>query len=102
MPPEVTFNTKPEIAIDQIRAALSDGIAPGVVLADAAYGWNGSFRAPITAAGLTYAVAVQSNACLCPRTWHPCPTRHGADTGGRHRNFAPVPASSRSRPSNWP
>lgn len=75
VPAEVTFKTKPEIAIDQIRAALADGIAPGVVLADAAYGWNGSFRAAITAAGLTYAVAVQSNAALWPPDVAPLPAK---------------------------
>ena len=51
---EVRFQTKPQIALDQIHAALADGIAPGVVLADAAYGYSGELRAALAAAGLTY------------------------------------------------
>lgn len=38
VPEEVTFRTKPEIALDQIRAALEAGAPPGVVLMDAGYG----------------------------------------------------------------
>src|SRR5208282_1712883 len=36
VPDDVKFQTKPEIALDQIRAALAAGVAPGVLLADAA------------------------------------------------------------------
>ncbi len=81
VPAAVTFKTKPEIAIDQIRTALAEGIAPGVVLADAAYGWNSSFRAAITAAGLTYAVAVQSNAGLWPPDVAPLPAKPWSGRG---------------------
>ena len=48
VPEEVEFQTKPEIALDQIRAAAAAEIAPGVVLADAAYGINTEYRARIT------------------------------------------------------
>ena len=44
MPEEVTFRTKPEIALDQIRAALEAGAPPGVVLMDAGYGADTSLR----------------------------------------------------------
>jgi SRSO17 transposase len=54
IPLEVKFQTKPEIALDQIRAALAAGVAPGVVLTDAAYGTIGAFRAGVTAMGLLY------------------------------------------------
>jgi SRSO17 transposase len=37
VPEEVAFQTKPEIALDQIRAAVAAKVARGVVLADAAY-----------------------------------------------------------------
>ena len=35
VPEEVRFQTKPQIALDQIRQALEDEVEPGVVLADA-------------------------------------------------------------------
>ena len=38
VPDDVTFQTKPEIALAQIRAALAAGVAPGVLLTDAGYG----------------------------------------------------------------
>ena len=60
VPPEVSFRTKPQIALEQIAAAQAAGVAPGIVLADAGYGYDGTFRAGLTAMGLTYAVGVQS------------------------------------------
>ena len=38
IPEEITFKTKPQIALDQIRAACAAGVARGVVLMDAGYG----------------------------------------------------------------
>ncbi len=38
VPEEVVFQTKPEIALSMIEQALEDGVPPGAVLADAAYG----------------------------------------------------------------
>ena len=55
VPENVEFKTKPQIALSQIEAALKDGVARGVVLADAAYGATASF-ARLTALGLPYAV----------------------------------------------
>jgi SRSO17 transposase len=60
VPDDVKFQTKPEIALDQIRAAIAAGVARGVLLADAGYGVDSPFRSGITSAGLTYVVGVQS------------------------------------------
>jgi len=38
VPKEIEFQTKPEIALDRIQAAVDSAVARGVVLADAAYG----------------------------------------------------------------
>ena len=38
VPARVEFQTKPEIALEQIRAAVAAKVPLGVVLADAAYG----------------------------------------------------------------
>ena len=51
VPDDVTFQTKPQIALDQIRTAKAQGIAPGVILADAGYGADGGLpclRKPVS------------------------------------------------------
>ena len=59
VPPEVVFQTKPQIALDQIAAAKARGIAPGTILADAGYGADGGFRGGLSTVGLAYVVGVQ-------------------------------------------
>src|SRR3954465_10358643 len=59
VPEEVTFRTKPEIALDQIRAALEAGAPPGVVLMDAGYGADTSLRSALAGLGLAYVAGVQ-------------------------------------------
>jgi SRSO17 transposase len=66
VPDEVTFQTKPEIALSQIRAALEVGVPPATVLADAGYGIDTEFRDGISALGLSYVVGVQSTTSLWP------------------------------------
>ena len=44
VPEDVEFQTKPEIALQQIRQALEQEVPPGVVLADAGYGNGMPFR----------------------------------------------------------
>ena len=44
MPEEITFQTKPEIALDQIRAAAEAGLPRGVILMDAGYGSDTQLR----------------------------------------------------------
>ena len=56
VPEEVEFQTKPEIALDQIRAAVAGQVVRGVVLADAAYGINTEFRDGLTQLELQYVV----------------------------------------------
>src|SRR6202140_5096553 len=57
VPVEVGFQTKPEIALDQIRAAVTAQVARGIVLADAATAINPEFRGAPTELGLQYVVA---------------------------------------------
>jgi len=59
-PPSVRFKTKPQIALEQIRAALKASVAPGVVLMDASYGTNSPLRQAITELGLCYVAAIIS------------------------------------------
>lgn len=67
VPDEVEFQTKPQIALDQIRNAVKDEVPRGVVVADAAYGTDGRFRSAVTELGLKYVVGVQSSFSM----WEP-------------------------------
>ena len=58
IPEEVTFKTKPQLALQMVRRAVADGIPMGVLLADSAYGTSTEFRAGIRSLGLDYAVGV--------------------------------------------
>ena len=58
IPKEISFKTKPQIALEQIREALAAGIPQGTVLADASYGSNSEFRIGVSALGLKYVAAI--------------------------------------------
>src|ERR1700692_1987383 len=58
VPAAIKFKTKPQIALEQIRAAAAAGVPCGVVLTDASYGSNKALRDGITALELTYAEAI--------------------------------------------
>jgi SRSO17 transposase len=77
VPEEIGFKTKPEIALEQIRAAYQTGLPRGVVLMDAGYGANTQLRMDISALGLTYVAGVLPNTTvwapgtepLRPKNW---------------------------------
>src|SRR5213080_4403823 len=48
IPEEISFQTKPEIALDQVRAGGAAGVARGVVLMDASYGSNSALRGGVS------------------------------------------------------
>jgi SRSO17 transposase len=73
VPEDVKFQTKPQIALDQIRTAQEAGVPVGVVLADAGYGHDGAFRAGLTKLGLTYVVGIQSSVAVWPPGQEPLP-----------------------------
>jgi SRSO17 transposase len=81
VPEDVKFETKPEIALSQIEAALKAGVARGVVLADAGYGADGAFRARLTKLGLSYAVGVQSTLSVWPSGEAPLPAKAWSGKG---------------------
>jgi SRSO17 transposase len=66
VPPEVTFATKPRLALQQIRRARADGVPPGIVLIDAGYGNDSRFRDGLTKEGLLYIGGIQSSTKLWP------------------------------------
>ena len=52
IPPEISFRTKPQIALEQLTQAVADAVPRGVVLADPAYGNDTDLRDGITALNL--------------------------------------------------
>lgn len=83
VPAAIRFQTKPQIALDQIRAAHADKLPPGLVLADAGYGIDTAFRTALTELGLPYSLGIQSSTSL----WSPGTTP-----------LPPKPWSRRGRP----
>jgi SRSO17 transposase len=75
VPKEVEFQTKPEIALNQIRSAVDAGVAQGVVLADAAYGNNTEFREEIAALGLQSVLGVQGSMTVWEPGKQPLPAK---------------------------
>jgi SRSO17 transposase len=67
VPAAIGFMSKQKIALEQIKAALAAGIAPGVALMGADYGRDGNLRRELRALALTYVAAIQSS----PMVWRP-------------------------------
>ena len=81
VPAAIRFQTKPQIALDQIRQALADGVPSGVVLADAAYGNDSGFRDEIEQLGLDYVVGVQSSTTVWQPGQGPLPAKQYSGVG---------------------
>jgi SRSO17 transposase len=81
VPEEIQFQTKPEIALEQIRAAVAAKVARGIVLADAAYGINTEFREGLTGLGLQYVVGVQGSMTVWEPGKKPLPAKPRGKTG---------------------
>ena len=81
--PRRSFQTKPEIALDQIRAAAEAGLPRGAILMDAGYGSDTQLRTDVTALGFHYVAGILSNTSV----W-----AHGAAP------LPPKPWSGRGRP----
>lgn len=75
VPEEIEFETKPQIALSQIRAAVAADMDRGVILADAAYGINTDFRDGLSELGLQYVVGVQSSMTVWEPGQQPLPAK---------------------------
>jgi SRSO17 transposase len=82
-PAGISFKTKPEIALEQIRFACEAGLARGTALMDPAYGNDARLRTEITALGLTYVAGIQSNVLVWPSGTGPRRGQGGAKAGPR-------------------
>ena len=74
-PNGVEFQTKPEIALEQIRAAGAAKAPRGIVPADAAYGINTEFRDGLRELELQYVVGVQSTMTVWEPGQQPLPAK---------------------------
>jgi SRSO17 transposase len=75
VPAQVQFQTKPEIALAQIRQAVADRVPPGVVLADEVYGSNREFREGVAELKLNYSLAVRSTTTVWALERQPLPPK---------------------------
>ena len=66
VPETVTFKTKPQIALEQLRAARQAGIPVGAVLMDAAFGNDARLRTGVSELALSYVAGIQSNCLVWP------------------------------------
>lgn len=73
VPKEIRFQTKLEIALEQIRAAVEREIPTAPVLADAAYGNDTAFREGITDLGLSYMLGIMSSTTVWKPGQQPLP-----------------------------
>ena len=80
VPKEITFKTKPAIALEQLRWACVAGLPRGVVLMDAGYGAYTDLRTNITALGLSYIAGIMPQTSVWapgtgpqpPKAWSGC------------------------------
>lgn len=81
VPEEIGFQTKHEIALEQIRAACQAGVPRGVALFDAGYGNHAAFRAAITALGLPYIAGILPNVTVWGPGTGPLPAKPWSGRG---------------------
>jgi len=83
VPDQIVFQTKIEIALDQIRAACAAGLPRGVVLIDAGYGNHSELRAALTALELSYAAGILSSTTVWAPGTGPLPPKPSVPGRGR-------------------
>ena len=97
VPEEISFKTKPEIALEQITAACAAGLPRGVVLMDAGYGNNSELRASVSALALLYVAGILSNTTVWAPGTGPLPPKkwsgHGRVPTRMRRNAKHRPLS---------
>jgi SRSO17 transposase len=81
VPETIAFQTKPQIALEQIKAARAAGLPEGVVLMDAGYGNDTELRTQLTALGLGYAAGIGPKTSVWPPGTGPLPAPPGKGIG---------------------
>ena len=101
IPPAIRFQSKPEIALQQIRTALEREIPAAPILADAAYGSDTKFREGITELGLIYMMGSQSSVSVWSPSQAPMPKRSGKESGVRLSCYAAATSMFRWPCARW-
>ena len=81
VPKEISFKTKPEIALEQLRWACETGLPRGVVLMDAGYGADTTVRANVTTLGLSYVAGIMPNTTVWAPGTGPLPPKKWSGQG---------------------
>src|SRR3989441_9964046 len=81
VPKEISFKTKSEIALEQLRWACEAGLPRGVVLMDAGYGADTDMRANITMLGLSYVAGIMPNTTVWAPGTGPLPPKKWSGQG---------------------
>src|SRR6202165_3240472 len=81
IPQTIAFQTKPEIALEQIKAARTAGLPQGVVLMDAGYGNDTGLRTDITSLSLRYVAGIGPNPSVWPPGAAPSPPQSRSGRG---------------------
>jgi SRSO17 transposase len=98
IPDQIEFQTKPQIALDQIRQGVEEEVPVGIVVADAGYGMDSRFRNGVSELGLEYVVGVQSSTSVWEPGKGPLPAKKWKGQGRppsllrRDRTHRPVSA----------
>jgi SRSO17 transposase len=81
VPKQISFKTKPRIALEQLRWACEAGLPRGVVLMDAGYGADTDLRANITTLGLSYVAGIMPNTTVWAPGTGPLPPKKWSGRG---------------------
>ena len=73
VPARLTFRTKPELAIEQLKRLMAAGVRAVWAAADEVYGRCGEFRDTLRAVSLAYVVIIPCDyrVTICQRQDHP-------------------------------
>ena len=99
VPEEITFKTKPEIALEQIRWACEIGLPGNMALLDAGYGADTDLRANITTLGLWYVAGIMPNTTVWAPGTGPLPPKKWS---GRGRPPKLIRRGAKHRPRSRP
>ena len=94
VPDAVVFQTKPEIALQQVRQALADGVPRAVALMDPAYGNDSKLRAGLTELGVPYVAGILPTTMV----WRPGEAPPPPRKPGRGRPAKPMRRTATHQP----